>query len=285
MEQKTGLENINTEKESKNQKKYSYKDLINIMARLRSPGGCPWDREQNHKTLKRYLIEEAYEVLEAIDEENPEKLCDELGDLLLQVVFHSQIARENGQFTMEDVIHGICVKMVNRHRHVFGGEEAETPDDVMDIWEKIKKDEKGFKTQTQVLKSVPANLPALMRSYKVQQKAAQVGFDWDDINDVFLKVKEETEELEKAWKEGNKDNIREELGDLLFAVVNISRFMNVQPELALSATVNKFIKRFEYVERKADESGNDLNDMSLKDMDALWDEAKKLETVEKQEGK
>jgi len=261
----------------KKKERYEYNDLLKIMSMLRAPNGCPWDREQDHKSLKRYLIEEAYEVLEAIDEENPSKLCDELGDLLLQVVFHAQIARENGQFDMADVVHGVCAKMVNRHRHVFGDEEAETPDDVMDIWEKIKKEEKGLTTQTQVLKEVPGNLPALMRSFKVQQKTAQVGFDWDNIDDAMLKVKEEFNELEQAYKSGNEACIEEELGDLLFAVVNVSRFLKVQPELALTATVNKFIRRFEYVERCAAEQGKQLTDMTLKEMDALWDDSKRLE--------
>lgn len=261
--------------------RYTFQDLLDIMTRLRAPDGCPWDREQDHKSLKRYLIEEAYEVLEAIDEERPDKLCDELGDLLLQVVFHAQIAKENGQFDMSDVAHGISAKMIHRHRHVFGDEEAQTSDDVLDIWEKIKKSEKGFDTQTQVLKDVPANMPALMRSFKVQQKAAQVGFDWDDVKDAMLKVKEEITELEEAYQKGDTARTEEELGDLLFAVVNVSRFMKVQPELALTATTNKFIRRFEYVETEASKQGRQLTEMSLKEMDALWDEAKRKEKENK----
>ncbi|MCX7773173.1 MAG: nucleoside triphosphate pyrophosphohydrolase [Clostridia bacterium] len=264
--------------------RYTYQDLLDIMEKLRAPNGCPWDREQDHKTLKRYLIEESYEVLEAIDEESPPKLCDELGDLLLQVVFHSQIAKENSQFDMGDVIHGVCAKMINRHRHVFGEEEAQTADDVMKIWERVKKDEKGQETQTEVLKGVPGNLPALMRSFKVQQKAAQVGFDWDDIKDAVLKVKEEVTELEEAYGKGDTAHIEEELGDLLFAVVNVSRFLKVQPELALTATTNKFIRRFEHVEKRSLEQGKQLKDMTLKEMDALWDEAKRLERENKGEG-
>ncbi|NLU52549.1 MAG: nucleoside triphosphate pyrophosphohydrolase [Clostridiaceae bacterium] len=258
-------------------KRYSFKDLLDIMTRLRAPDGCPWDREQDHKSLKRYLIEESYEVLEAIDEENPDKLKDELGDLLLQVVFHAQIAKEAGTFDMDDVIDGVCKKMVSRHRHVFGDEEAQNSDDVMKIWEEVKKSEKGHKTQTQVLKDVPSNLPALMRSFKVQQKAAQVGFDWDNTEDAFKKILEETNELSQAYKQGDPAYIEEEIGDLLFAVVNVARFLKVQPELALTATVNKFIRRFEYVETKAREQGKNLNEMTLNEMDALWDEAKSLE--------
>lgn len=258
-------------------KRYSFKDLLDIMTRLRAPDGCPWDREQDHKSLKRYLIEESYEVLEAIDEENPDKLKDELGDLLLQVVFHAQIAKEAGTFDMDDVIDGVCKKMISRHRHVFGDEEAQNSDDVMKIWEEVKKSEKGHKTQTQVLKDVPSNLPALMRSFKVQQKAAQVGFDWDNTEDAFKKILEETNELSQAYKQGDPAYIEEEIGDLLFAVVNVARFLKVQPELALTATVNKFIRRFEYVETKAREQGKNLNEMTLNEMDALWDEAKSLE--------
>lgn len=261
-------------------KKYTYNDLLDIMARLRSPGGCPWDREQDHKSLKRYLIEETYEVLEAIDEENPAKLCDELGDVLLQVVFHAQIAKENGRFDMSDVVHGVSSKMINRHPHVFGEAEAETPDDVMEIWEKVKKKEKGQETQTKVLKSVPGNLPSLMRSYKVQEKAAQVGFDWDKPEDAFQKVEEEVQELKKACESGNQAEIEEELGDLLFAVVNVSRFYKVQPELALAATINKFIKRFEYVETRSAQQGKSLENMTLAEMDALWDECKRKERGE-----
>jgi len=258
-------------------KKYTYNDLLNIMARLRGPGGCPWDREQDHKSLKRYLIEEAYEVLDAIDAENPDMLCEELGDLLLQVVFHAQIAKENGQFDMNDVVNGISSKMVNRHRHVFGDEVAETPEDVLKIWEEVKKEEKGQKTQTKVLKSIPANLPELMRSYKVQEKASQVGFDWDRAEDAFKKLEEEVAELKKACEGGNQAEIEEELGDLLFAVVNVSRFYNIQPELALTATINKFIKRFEYVETESAKQGKKLEDMALEEMDALWDDCKRKE--------
>lgn len=256
---------------------YSYEDLLAIMKKLRDPGGCPWDREQDHVSLKRYLIEEAYEVLEAIDEKRPDKLCDELGDLLLQVIFHARIAEENGQFSMADVISGVSRKMIHRHRHVFGEAEAETPDDVMKIWEQVKKEEKGHKTQTRVLKDVPSNLPALMRSFKVQQKAAQVGFDWDDVGDAFKKVQEEAAELMEAREEMDAAKMEEEVGDLLFAVVNVSRFLKVQPELALTATVNKFIRRFEYVETKSAEQGKSLEDMTLAEMDALWDECKAVE--------
>ncbi|NLD45814.1 MAG: nucleoside triphosphate pyrophosphohydrolase [Clostridiaceae bacterium] len=255
--------------------KYSFEDLLNIMKLLRSENGCPWDREQNHETLKKYLIEETYEVLEAIDLKDKDKLCEELGDLLLQIVFHAQIASEQKEFTMDDVITGVCRKMVLRHTHVFGEAKADTADDVVANWEEIKKKEKGMKSQTEVLKSVPSNLPALMRSYKVQQKAAQVGFDWDDIEDAFSKVLEEIDVLKHVYKSKDVERIKDELGDALFSIVNLSRFVKVQPELALTGTINKFIKRFEFIEKEAAKAGKTLQEMSLAQMDELWNEAKR----------
>lgn len=254
--------------------KYSFSDLIDIMAHLRSAGGCPWDREQNHDSLKRYLIEETYEVLEAIDSKNTGGMAEELGDLLLQIVFHAQIGREEGTFDINDVIDGICRKMVLRHAHVFGDDRADTADEVVDKWEAIKKREKGQRTQTSVLKGVPSNLPSLMRSYKVQQKASQVGFDWDNVEDVITKVDEEIQELKDVYKSKNVERITDEMGDVFFALVNLSRFLDVQPELALTGTVNKFIKRFEYIERESAKAGRKLEDMSLKEMDELWEKAK-----------
>ncbi len=258
-----------------NKKDYSYEDLLEIMKILRSPQGCPWDREQDHESLKKYLIEETYEVIEAIDMKNPEKLCEELGDVLLQVVFHSRIAEENGQFSMNDVIQTVSEKMVHRHKHVFGLEQAETADDVIDLWEKIKKEEKGYKNHTSVLDGVPSVLPALMRSYKIQQKAAKVGFDWDNIDDAWKKVAEEAGELREAYMSGDLAKSEEEVGDLLFAVVNIARFLKIEPELALTGTIDKFIRRFEYIEKRSTEMGRELTGMTLAEMDQLWDEAKK----------
>jgi len=255
--------------------KYTFEELLDIMKLLRSENGCPWDREQNHDTLKKYMIEETYEVLEAIDLKDKDKLCEELGDLLLQVVFHAQIAREQEEFTMDDVITGICRKMILRHTHVFGEVKADTADDVVVNWEEIKKKEKGMKSQTEVLKSVPSNLPALMRSYKVQQKAAQVGFDWDNIEDAFSKVLEEIDELKDVYKSKDVERIKDELGDALFSIVNLSRFVKVQPELALTGTINKFIERFEFIEKEAAKAGKILQEMSLAEMDELWNKAKR----------
>jgi len=255
--------------------KYTFEDLIEIMKMLRSENGCPWDREQTHESLKKYLIEEAYEVLEAIDSGEKHKMCEELGDLLLQVVFHSQIALENGSFCMDDVIDGICKKLIMRHSHVFGNDNANTADDVMTFWEANKKKEKNYKTQTDVLKSVPANLPALMRSYKVQQKASDAGFDWDDIKDAILKLYEEIAELQNVYKSKDMEIITDEVGDVLFSVVNVCRFLKVQPEIALSKTTEKFIKRFEFIENEALKCGKNLEEMSLQEMDELWEKAKK----------
>ena len=254
--------------------RYEFSELVEIMKLLRSKEGCPWDREQTHESLKKYLIEETYEVLEAIDMNDKDKLCEELGDLLLQIVFHAQIAAENDMFDINDVISGICRKMILRHTHVFGKDKADTPDQVVDNWEAIKKKEKGAKTQTEVLKDIPANLPALMRSYKVQQKAAQVGFDWDNIEDVIAKVHEEFQELKDVYKSKNVERITDEIGDVFFALVNLSRFLKVQPELALTGTINKFIKRFEYIERESAKMGKKLEDMKLSEMDELWNKAK-----------
>jgi tetrapyrrole methylase family protein/MazG family protein len=254
--------------------KYNFDELLEIMKVLRSENGCPWDREQTHDSLKRYLIEETYEVLEAIDKKNKDMICEELGDLLLQIVFHAQIAEENGEFDINDIITGISQKMYDRHTHVFGSDKAETADDVVNNWEVIKRKEKKIDTYTEDLRKIARNLPALMRSYKVQQKAAKVGFDWDDVKDAMEKVYEEINELNEAREAQNIENISEELGDLLFAVVNVSRFLDVHPELALNATVEKFINRFEYIEKTAAKNGNKMENMMLKEMDSLWNEAK-----------
>ena len=253
--------------------KYDFKDLLDIMALLRSE--CPWDREQTHDSLKRYIIEETYEVLEQIDKKDSVKLCDELGDLLLQVVFHAQISRENGEFEMSDVITGICRKLISRHTHVFGEVKADTPERVLENWEEIKKKEKGIESHTGVLKDVPSNLPALIRSFKVQQKAARIGFDWDKTEDVMAKVDEEIQELKDVYKSNNMERITDEMGDALFALVNLSRFLKVQPELALTGTTNKFIKRFEYIESESLKNGRKMEEMNLEEMDELWNEAKR----------
>ncbi|MCX7885458.1 MAG: nucleoside triphosphate pyrophosphohydrolase [Caloramator sp.] len=254
--------------------RYNIEDLVDVMKKLRSENGCPWDREQTHETLKRYLIEEAYEVIDAIDKNDMEALCEELGDVLLQVVFHSQIAEEFGEFNLKDVIYGITDKMIKRHTHVFGDDVCETSDDVMQNWEKIKKDEKNIESYTDNLKAIPKVLPALLRSYKVQEKASQAGFDWNKVDLAIDKVKEELEEFLEVYKSNNYENTMEEIGDLLFAVVNVSRFLEINPEFALTKTIEKFITRFEYIEKTATENGKNLEDMTLNEMDQLWNEAK-----------
>lgn len=257
--------------------RYGYDALKEIIRKLRAPDGCPWDREQTHDSLKRYLIEETYEALEAVDSGDPSRLCDELGDVLLQVVLHAEIASEQGQFTMDDVVHGVAAKMIARHRHVFGDAEAATAEEVVALWERVKKVEKGHGTHAQNLRDVPPHLPALMRGYKVQHKAAKAGFDWDHIDGAWQKVHEEVAELQAAAVAGNKAHMEEELGDLLFAVVNVSRFMDIQPELALSGTIEKFIRRFSQVEELAARNGQKLEEMTLADMDLLWDRVKEQE--------
>lgn len=258
----------------KKKKRYDFDDVVDIMERLRGIGGCPWDREQTHESLKQYLIEESYEVLEAIDEGDMEKLCEELGDVLLQVVFHANIAMGNGEFDIKDVTHKITGKMISRHTHIFGDDVCKTAADVVGNWEEIKKKEQKHKTVTDTLKHIPKHMPALMRSYKVQEKAARVGFDWDRVEDALDKINEEIQEFLDVYKSENYGKIIEELGDILFATVNVCRFQNVMPEFALNKTTEKFINRFEYIENQASNSGKKLEQMTLEEMDTLWNEAK-----------
>lgn len=251
-----------------------FHDLIDIMDRLRGEDGCPWDREQTHESLKRYLIEESYEVLEAIDEQEDSKIVEELGDVLLQVVFHAVIGKEEGYFNMSDVIQGICKKMIDRHPHVFGNVEVKNSSEVLSNWEDIKKEEKGMQTITEEMEHIAKNLPALIRAEKIQNKAKRVGFDWDRVEYALDKVLEELNELKEVYNGENKARILEEIGDLIFSVVNVSRFLNINPEEALSNTNNKFISRFRYMEELASNRGGKLQDMTLEQMDELWEKAK-----------
>jgi len=260
------------------EKRYTLDDFVEVMKALRAENGCPWDRVQTHETLRMDMLEEAYEAANAIDNNDMPNLCEELGDVLMQVVFHARIEEEKGEdaaFTLEDVIRGIGEKMIYRHPHVFGNGEvkADTPEQVLVNWEALKKAEKDTKTQTEVMKSVPEALPALIRARKVQKKAADVGFDFHVTADAFKKVYEEVQELEAAAAAENGD-IEEEFGDVLFALVNISRFLKINPEFALTKAIKKFINRFEYIEKSAFSAGKDLSDMTLEEMDLLWDEAK-----------
>lgn len=256
--------------------KYGIDDLIEIMRLLRSENGCPWDKVQTHETIKKSLIEETYEVIEAINKNDNVLLCEELGDVLMQVVFHAQIENEKGVFDFSDVTDGVCKKLVERHPHVFGDITVKDSDEVLKNWDAIKSKSKNRKTQTDKMLSVPRELPALMRSAKIQEKAAKVGFDWDNADGAFGKVLEETEELKQAVADNDKDNINEELGDLLFSVVNVSRFLDVDAEEALTSSTDKFLKRFSAVESMAKQRGIDMEKASLAELDRLWDEAKSL---------
>lgn len=255
--------------------RYDVTDLIDIVEILRSPEGCPWDREQDHKSIRRDFLEETYEVIEAINKNDKELLLEELGDVLLQVVFHTQIEREQGTFELSDVADGICKKMIERHPHVFGEVKADTSDEVLENWDVIKKRTKKQKSQTESMLSIPREFPALMRADKVQKKASKVGFDWDNADGAFEKISEELSELKTAVENGDKDNMREELGDLLFSVVNVSRFIGVDSEEALTGSTDKFIDRFSKVEKMADKRGVNMKEAELSELDKLWDLAKK----------
>ena len=251
--------------------------FIKLVEYLRAPDGCPWDRVQTHESLVRPMIEETYEAVEAIEQGNTDNLREELGDMLMQVVMQAQIAKEEGLFDFKDVANGITDKMISRHPHVFKDRAGvETAQDVLDRWDDYKKKEKEHKneTQTQAMAKIPRELPALLRADKVQAKAAKVGFDWDDVSGAFDKIAEETAEVQAARAEGVQEHIADEVGDLLFAVVNVARFLNVDPEAALNHTTAKFMRRFSYVEEQAAAQGRSLPEMSLEEMDALWNEAK-----------
>lgn len=257
--------------------KKDFQDLLDIIETLRNPGGCTWDREQTHESLKSALLEECYEVIDAIENEDEDALIEELGDVLLQVVFHASIGKEDGYFDIMDVIGGISNKMINRHPHVFGNEEANTSEQVLVNWDEIKKEEKGIKTLTEEMQNIAKSLPATTRAYKVQKKAKKVGFDWDDVNCAMDKVKEELNEIKEVYNCEDKSIIEGEVGDLLFACINVARFLEVDGELALDKTIKKFIKRFSYIENEAIKNNKNLKDMTLEDMDKLWEEAKTSE--------
>ncbi|MBE6812527.1 MAG: nucleoside triphosphate pyrophosphohydrolase [Ruminococcaceae bacterium] len=254
---------------------YTIEDLLQIMEILRSPGGCPWDAEQTHESIKKDLIEETYEVIEAINKKSSVMLQEELGDLLMQVVFHSRLSQEAGEFAFAEVCDGICKKLVERHPHVFGEVNVSDTDEVLSNWDAIKRNSKHHETTTQAIDSVPRELPALMRSAKIQHKAAKAGFDWPDVSGAFDKIPEELNELKEAVEKGDQAHIADELGDLLFAVVNVSRFVKVDAEEALTAATDKFRNRFAAVEALAIERGIDMKESSIEELDRLWDEVKR----------
>lgn len=252
--------------------------LVEVMARLRGEGGCPWDREQTRESLKPYVVEEAYEVLEAIDEGDVAKLREELGDLLLQVVFQAQVAREAGEFTINEVIQAIVEKLVRRHPHVFGSASADTAREVLQRWEAIKRAEREREgARASALDGVPRELPALLRAHRLQEKASRVGFDWDDMPGLFRKLEEEMAEFQAACRSGGGPRAAAELGDILFSLVNISRFLNANPEEALRETIARFVRRFRYVEEGMHRAGLPMNRETRAEMNRLWDETKAKE--------
>ncbi|MCL5291718.1 MAG: nucleoside triphosphate pyrophosphohydrolase [Actinobacteria bacterium] len=252
----------------------AFSRLVEVMARLRGPGGCPWDRKQTHRSLSRYILEEAYETIDAIDSSDFDHVKEELGDLLLQIIFQAQIAAEEGKFTIDDVANGIADKLVRRHPHVFGERRTvTTPEEVVVGWEEIKLGEKG--APAYVLDGIPRSLPSLLYAYELQSKAAAVGFDWEEAESALDKLPEEAIELKNAIQTGA--DVEDEIGDVLFTAVNVARKLGLDPEVALRHACEKFARRFRYVEERAIQQGWSLQDMSLDELDALWDEAKEKE--------
>jgi len=262
--------------------KKSFEEVVRLMARLRAPDGCPWDREQTHRSLRTYLLEETYEVLDAIERDDAEALKDELGDLLLQVVFHAQMAQEQGRFGMEDVLTGLHEKLLRRHPHVFGEGKAETPEQVVHNWEALKARERD--DEGSALEGVSEHLPALLEAYQLTRKAAQVGFDWEKPEEVLAKLDEEVGEVRKELEGGpayakasagqGHQRVEGELGDLLFVVVNLARKLGIDPEVALRRANRKFVQRFQEIERELAAQGKRPEDSTLEEMDALWERAK-----------
>jgi MazG family protein len=270
-----------------------FEQLLAVQARLRAPGGCPWDREQTHESLRTYLIEEAYEVLEALESGNDAKFTEEMGDLLLQIVFHSQIAQETGRFTVSDVIREIHDKMIRRHPHVFGETRAKDSAEVLRNWEQIKSEERrlqagkggagsgtGRTKEASLLDGVSCTLPAILEGFQLTRKAARIGFDWEDSQGIFEKMREETAELQSALETREQRKMEEEFGDLLFAAVNLARFLKMDPEIALKKANAKFSRRFRAMEKLARESGQEFKNLPRQKMESLWDAAKQAEAPE-----
>ena len=260
---------------------YTFDDLLTIMSILRAPGGCPWDIEQTHQSIRKNLIEEAYEVCEGIDSNDDAILCEELGDLLLQVVFHAQIAQDDNRFTINEVADGVCKKLIRRHPHIFADVKADTSDQVLENWDQIKKAEKAKKgessTASGIMKHIFRGMPALMRAQKVQGRAAKVGFDWDTAEQAADKLSEERDELFEAVTQKDKQAAAEEAGDLLFAAVNVVRKCGVDAEEALSMATDKFIARFTQVEQRVEADGKQMSELPLEELDKYWDAVKGID--------
>lgn len=254
----------------------TFEDLVHLMTTLRGPNGCPWDRKQTLQSLKPFIIEESYEVVDAIDRDDRAALLEEIGDFLLQAVFVTELTREEGSFQIADSITAIHDKLVRRHPHVFGEAEAKDAEAVLVNWEKLKSDERKAENKG-VLSGVPQSMPALLRAGRLTEKAARVGFDWQNTEDVFAKLEEETGELREAMASGNQDHVHDEMGDLLFTIANIARKLGVNAEEALQSTNRKFTRRFESMERTVHQSGRNIDQLTLPEMDSLWNEAKSAE--------
>ncbi|HET6453428.1 MAG TPA: nucleoside triphosphate pyrophosphohydrolase [Armatimonadota bacterium] len=252
----------------------AFEKLIEIMAGLRGPDGCPWDRQQTHESLKKYLLEETYETIEAIDSGDMGELCEELGDLMLQIAFHAQLARERGDFEIKDSLDSINEKLLRRHPHVFGETEVASAEEVIHQWDRIKMDEKGMETRASILDGVPKTLPALARAMEISKRAARAGFEWPSLDAVFAKLEEEVGELKDELHQRDTRRIAEEIGDLLFTIVNVARWTKVDPEDALRTMIERFNARFVQIEEAARAGGRSLEDLSMEEMDAVWDRAK-----------
>ena len=258
-------------------RKEPFDQLVQVFAALRSENGCPWDREQTHESIKPDLIEETYEVIEAIDASDSTKLREELGDLLGNVMLHAQIARDGGEFDINDIIKILTEKLIRRHPHVFGDEDANDADQVLRNWEQIKRSESGYEDRKSALDGVPDHLPNLQRAQKLQRKAARVGFDWNEVSDVLPKIDEEIAELKASIRENNREEIELEIGDLLFSIVNLCRFLDVRAEEALRKANRKFVRRFKAMENELERRGDSFKDYDLAGLDEIWDKVKKGE--------
>lgn len=256
-----------------------FQALAQVMDRLRGKDGCPWDKEQTFESLKTFLIEEVYEILEAIDVRSSAGLKEELGDLLMHIFFFAQISKEKGEFDIYDVARSAVTKMIDRHPHVFGGTKASTPEEVEVNWSELKRREKGKSNTISLLDDIPLHLPALLRAYRLTQRASSVGFDWKHSEELFKKIEEELRELREAIRDADTKNIEDEFGDLLFTLANVGRFIQINPEEALRKSTSKFVTRFQYMERVLSKRKKSLKETSLGEMDGIWDEAKEMESL------